>query len=214
MGTGYAMQLTSDEQRKYSELRTMVDSWMRLGEKNYSDGTRWIAHTPHRAPEAYLHQLFGPLDTKTIDDLQNQLKYHFPESLKHFFLLHNGLGLFCGFVDVYGLRRSWGRTNMLEIAQQPYSIMTPNVEARPYAAPDEVLFVGSLGDDYDLAGIYPDGVTALFDRQSGVPKDKTYANVFDFVLEEAKAALPLFDDFGRRLDQSDLLHLVGSNSLQ
>jgi hypothetical protein len=94
---------------------------------------------------------------------------------------------------------------MFEFAQQPYSILTYNIQARPPRAPVDALFVGSLGDKRDLAGLLPDGRLQIFERDTGISRNKSYPSLFDFILEETSSAKALFDELGRRLDKSDLL---------
>lgn len=197
--------LQKDELEKYAELRALIDGWKTLGEKTYPDGTRWIAHTPHCAPEAYLHHVFGPLEEEAIQTLQYTLEWDFPRNLKGFFQLHNGMSLFCSYLNVYGLRKSWSRTNALEFAQQPYSITDDNIEARPMGAPDNILFVGSLGNRRDLVGMLPTGKILVFNERTGAIQGNSHPGIFDFLLYETRKARILFDDLGRRLDGSDIL---------
>lgn len=49
---------SEEDARAYREIRALVEKWKNLGHKTYPDGTEWIGHTPDRAPEAYLHQLY------------------------------------------------------------------------------------------------------------------------------------------------------------
>jgi hypothetical protein len=183
----------------------LIDAWAAQGEQVYPDGTRRIGHIPHCAPEAYLHRLFAPLDEPSIEELQNQLDWDFPESFRRFLSLHNGVGVFSMFINVYGMRTSWTRTDPVVAAQQPFSILNPNVDRRPAEAPDDLLFIGSLGDQRDLIGMLPDGEVSLWMPKAGVVPPKQYEDVFDFLLTETKKARVLFDNRGRRKDGSDVL---------
>lgn len=116
-------------------------------------------------------------------------------------MLHNGIGLFANYISVYGLRRSWSRTNLVEAGQQPFSILEPNIKRRPGNAPDDVLFIGALGDNDDLIGMNPDG--RVFRWESDDPLSgsiKSYTSVFTFLLEEANEVAALFDPDGREHD--------------
>lgn len=139
------------------KICSLVERWTALGQNIFPDGTRWIAHTPERAPLAYLHQLFASLDDNLIDELELDLEYPLPRTFRQFLRLHNGIGLFADSINIYGLRRSWSRTNLVEAAQQPFSIFTPNFDERPQAAQEDVLFIGSLGGNGDLVAVVPDG---------------------------------------------------------
>ncbi|MER8907164.1 SMI1/KNR4 family protein [Mesorhizobium sp. M0854] len=192
---------SNEDARAYRELRTLVDKWKRLGTKTYPDGTEWIGHTPDRAPEAYLHQLYAPLDAIGIGQMESEISRRLPDNFRCFLMLHNGIGLFANYINVYGLRRSWSRTNLVEAGQQPFSILEPNVQRRPGNAPDDVLFIGSLGDNRNLIAMNPDG--RVFRWESDDPllgSINSYSSVFTFLLEEANEAAALFDPDGRRCD--------------
>ncbi|MER9066138.1 SMI1/KNR4 family protein [Mesorhizobium sp. M0074] len=192
---------SNEDARAYRELRTLVDKWKRLGQKTYPDGTEWIGHTPHRAPQAYLHQLYAPLDAIGIGQMESEISRRLPDNFRCFLMLHNGIGLFANYINVYGLRRSWSRTNLVEAGQQPFSILEPNVQRRPSNAPDEVLFIGSLGKNRNLIGMNPDG--RVFRWESDDPlfgSINSYSSVFTFLLEEGNEVAALFDPDGRRRD--------------
>jgi SMI1-KNR4 cell-wall len=191
--------LLPEEKEQYAELRSMVDEWKRCGERVYPDGTRWIGHTPDRGPEAYLHQLFAPLDEESIGDLEDELSYDFPGSFLRFMQIHNGIELFANHINIYGKRRSWNRTNDVEAAQQPFSILTPNVYERPDDAPKNLLFIGSLGDERKLVCVLPSGQVQRWDKVSSSTKKETYPSVFNFLLIEARKVRRLFDDLGREI---------------
>ncbi|MER9837999.1 SMI1/KNR4 family protein [Mesorhizobium sp. M0145] len=190
-----------EDARAYREIRASVDKWKSLGYKTYPDGTEWIGHTPHRAPEAYLHQLYAPLDAIGVGQMESEISCRLPDNFRCFLMLHNGIGLFANYINVYGLRRSWSRTNLVEAGQQPFSILEPNVQRRPSNAPDDVLFIGSLGDNRNLIGMNPDG--RVFRWESDDPLSgsiKSYTSVFTFLLEEANEVAALFDPDGREHD--------------
>jgi hypothetical protein len=192
---------SEDDARAYRELQALIDKWRSLGQKPYPDGTEWIGHTPHRAPEAYLHQLYAPLGAIGIGQMESEISYRLPDNFRCFLMLHNGIGLFANYISIYGLRTSWSRTNLVEAGQQPFSILVSNIKRRPINAPDDVLFIGSLGDNNDLIGMNPDG--RVFRWESDDPfsgSAKSYSSVFTFLLEEANEVAVLFDRYGRRHD--------------
>ncbi|WP_164783932.1 MULTISPECIES: SMI1/KNR4 family protein [unclassified Mesorhizobium] len=187
-----------EDARAYREIRALVDGWKSLGYKTYPDGTEWVGHTPHRAPEAYLHQLYAPLGATGIEQMETELSDRLPDNFRCFLMLHNGIGLFANYLNIYGLRRSWSRTNLVEAGQQPFSILVPNVQRRPISAPDDVIFIGSLGDNRNLIGMNPDG--SVFRWESDV---KSYSSVFAFLLEEANEEAALFNPDGRRRESGN-----------
>jgi hypothetical protein len=86
--------LSEKEIRTYNEIRAIVDEWSRLGEKIHPDDARWIGHITHRAPEAYLHRLFGSLEREAIGHLERQLDLSLANCFKELLLLHNGMTFF------------------------------------------------------------------------------------------------------------------------
>lgn len=190
---------SAEDARAYREVRALVDQWRSLGCKTYPDGTEWIGHTPHRAPEAYLHQLYAPLDATRVRQLEIEILRHLPDSFRCFLMHHNGIGLFANYINVYGLRNSWSRTNFAEAGQQPFSILVPNIKRRPHSAPDDMIFLGSLGKDRRLVGARPNGGVFLWESDNTLSGAvKSYSSVFTFLLEEAIEAAALFGPDGRR----------------
>jgi SMI1 / KNR4 family (SUKH-1) len=186
------------EMTDYRTLYSLIGNWSRLGEKRFPDGTRWIGHTPYRFPEAYLHQLYSPLDETNVIELEDQLERNLPQNFRRFLKIHNGANLFDCLVTVDGMRRSWNRTDFDVAAQQPFSILTKNIDERPKSAPPQMLFIGSLGDDRELVGMWPDGRVVQWDSKNAIDVGNTYDSVFGFLLAEAQKAEALFDDNGRR----------------
>jgi hypothetical protein len=195
--------LGSEYFRKYEQFRKAVDGWSRLGEKHYPDETRWIAHTPHRAPEAYLHQLFGPLDKFETLELERLVESEIPILLKFFFQLHNGTSLFFGNINVYGYRKSWIRNDEEISAQQPFSLPDANNAMRPTWLLKDLLVVGSSNNSTELALMGSNGEIDLFDRGSGQQTTKHYSDVFDFLLGEMEIIRSQYNDLGQRIDGTD-----------
>lgn len=193
--------LQTNDRRAYAALCALAnESAVALGEKAYADGTRWIAHTPERAPEAYLHQFYGPLSPNEIKDLEDELGGVFPASFSNFLELHNGIGLFANYINIYGLQRRRTRTDMTVAAQQPFSIFTPNGNERPKTAPDSLIFVGSIGDERNLLAALQDGRLLIWNEARSTDAPILYSSVFTFLAEQARLAKPLFDRMGRRRD--------------
>ena len=146
------------------------------------------------------------VDSKVfIEVLQNQLGQFIPDNFCRFLSLHNGVGVFTMYINIDGMRGSWTRTDLQLAAQQPFSILTSNVDRRPAKAPDDMLFIGSLGDKRDLVAMMPDGEVSLWSQDASSIPPRRYESVFDFLLTETRKARLLFDDKGRRRDGSDIL---------
>jgi SMI1 / KNR4 family (SUKH-1) len=193
------MNLPLDLATKYEELRRIIDPWARLGTRKYLNGTLRIGHVPHIAPEGYLHHLLPPISQENLETLQDKIGWDFPESLCELLKIHNGISLF-DHVSVYGKRTSYKRSDIDAMMEQPYDMVLPNTLERPDNAPEELIFIGSLGDDRQLVGVWPDGSISLWDPEKESASRPLYGNVFDFLLRESIKAQSLFDDNGHRID--------------
>jgi len=194
-----------DYQAKYRQLREIIDPWAKLGSRQYLNGTLRIGHVPHIAPEGYLHRLLPPITKCDMEDLQDAIGIEFPVSLSNLLFLHNGLSLFDLHVTIEGRRTSYRRSDMDAMMEQPYDMVLPNTIERPDSAPDELIFIGSLGDERQPVVMWPDGSISLWDTGTDGATASIYADVFDLLVKEAHKAQLLFDSKGRRFDDASRL---------
>ena len=194
------MNLPIELASKYEELRRIIDVWAKLGRRKYPNGTLRIGHVPHVAPEGYLHHLLPPISPENLEVLQDEIGWDFPDSLSHFLKIHNGIDLFSDLVGINGRRTSYKRSDIDAMMEQPFDMVLPNTLERPGNAPEDFIFIGSLGDDRQLVGAWPDGSISLWDAEKELASMPLYGNVFDFLLDESIKAQSLFDDSGRRVD--------------
>jgi hypothetical protein len=193
--------LSSEYSKKYKALRAIVDPWVRLGAKTYAAGTLRIGHIPHIAPEAYLHRLGPPLDKAGLELLQDEIGRDLHASVCELLLLHNGMDLYSQYVGINGRRTSYQRSDPDAMMEQPFDMVTPNTRERPALAPEELIFIGSLGDERNYVAIWPGGSIAIWLRSQDTLVRTPYQTVFDFLLEEAQRAETLFDKIGHRIDE-------------
>lgn len=111
-------------------LEAKTEQWSVLGEKHYTDGTARIGHLPKRGIETYLHYWYGPLSEAEVEELERIAMQPIPESLRRFYLHHNGCNLFRGSIVVFGLRRSYDRADLGAMACNPFDLGTPAVTNR------------------------------------------------------------------------------------
>ena len=184
---------------KYKQLREIVDPWSKLGSRQYLNGTLRIGHIPQLAPEGYLHRLLPPISRDDLEALQNDVGISFPVSLRDLLSLHNGLSLFDLKIVIDGRRTSYRRSDIDAMMEQPYDMVLPNTLGRPDSAPDKLIFIGSLGDSRQPVSMWPDGSISLWDTKLDGATDPIYADVFDFLIDEAQKAQLLFDSTGHRI---------------
>lgn len=171
-----------------------------LGNRLLSDGTRLIGSIPHVGPDAWLHALFPGLREPEIRQLEKSLGGPFPGEMREFYRRFNGLGLFNDALSIFGLRKKLGRTG--DAAWQPYSILTPNGPERPPNTPTGVLFFGGYGWDGSLVFVAPsDNRVVRCLKTSSNPLNQ-WANLGEFLSQEAARLAVLFDDKGRKIQPS------------
>jgi SMI1 / KNR4 family (SUKH-1) len=192
--------MTSKQQNHYKAFRDILFKHAHLGVKEFPDGSIAIGHVPHVAELAYFHRLFWPLAEPEIEALQDELEYDFPQSLKSFFLIHNGLGAFSEELNFYGQRRNWQRRDMEAAAQQPFSIQSSNIDRIPVTAAPNSLVIGSIGPDRSPITINKNGQAFIWPTQESPEPSKTYPDIFELIRAEAERLALTFDENGRPID--------------
>lgn len=194
-----------DYQAKYRQLREITDPWGRLGSRQYLNGTWRIGHVPHIAPEGYLHHLLPPISNEDLETLQDVIGIDFPTRLCDLLSLHNGLELFDLLICIKGRRTSYRRSDFDAMMEQPFDMVLSNTLERPDSAPDELIFIGCLGDERQPVVMWPDGSISLWDTRTDSATASIYVDVFDLLVKEAQKAQLLFDSNGRRIDEASRL---------
>lgn len=184
-----------------SQVKRALDDlsrWRQLGEIMLADGTRLIGRVPHVAPEAWLHQLFGPLAPEKVHDLQESLHFRFPKELADFYTLCNGLNMFSCTLCIYGRRTSYARRG--EAIWQPFDIVAANTIERPRDSSDTMIFVGSYNWDGSL--VYIDCATGRAARcaRDAVCPLSQWPSFEKMLTTEVVRIARLFDEHGRQKD--------------
>jgi hypothetical protein len=117
------------------------------------DGTELFGRTPWRGTEAWHHLVFAPLSSDAIQSMEKLIEYELPIEVRNFYEGTNGLSLFSGSLAVYGLRRSYQRTDLA--LRQPFDITIPNRHERIRTAPASAIFLATYSKDG--SHIYLDG---------------------------------------------------------
>ncbi len=94
--------------------------WEPVGLIVMSDGARLIGRVPQVAELAYLHRVPAPLSSNEIDGLEKAIGVEFPRDIRVFYLAANGLSIYSDALNVYGLRRSYQRSDALAASSQPF----------------------------------------------------------------------------------------------
>jgi hypothetical protein len=192
--------MTAEQQNNYTIFRNILFQHKHLGVKKFADSSTAIAHVPHVAELAYFHRVYWPLKEIEIEALQDDLEYDFPQSLKSFFRIHNGLGAFSDELNIDGQRRDWKRSDIEAALQQPYSIQSANEDFWPENAPDDSLVVGSIGPERSPITIDKVGKIFIWPTQESLNPSLSYSDIFELLRVEAERLVLLFDENGRPID--------------
>ena len=119
-------------------------------QKITDNGSCLLKNTPDIAQLAHLHSLYAPLSKSELEEFAALVSYPLPEALKAFYMTVNGLALFGGAINLYGLRKDRART-VLATIQQPFDIGMPNNTGFVYHIKG-VIYIGSYQCDGSLIG--------------------------------------------------------------
>ncbi len=183
---------------KITSVQKALDRYALLGTKTIPGRVRLIGHVPHVAPEAYIHQIFEPLSEGDIRDLEQAVQSVFPDSLKKFYLVANGINLFSCSLVIYGRRIGAGRTG--DDIWQPFSIVIPNTFERPKDAEPHHLLVGSYKWDGSKLVLDTLSGQVAWTPRGTVRAVKTWPSFMDMLSQETSRLDSLFDGQGRKLD--------------
>lgn len=181
--------MTSDRQNaSYNRLMDLIGSWRRLGSIKLDNGVERIGRLQSIGTEAYMHEIFPPLDNSRIDIIEDKLNIKLHQSLRDFFLLHNGLDLYRFQIAVYGLRTTYNRTTENVFLAQPFDLVSLNSLERPIKEKPELMFLGTIGDDRQEVTVFPDGSVARWEGMIGEKLIARFEDIFEFLVVEAESA--------------------------
>lgn len=168
-----------------------------LGEERTPEGVTLIGKTPHIGPRAWLHYIFPPIDDGEINLLEYEIGRVFPESLREFLELSNGINVFSDSLAIFGHRTTFDRSSAII---EPYSIVSMNLYERPPNLSKDMLLVGSYSSG-DGAFLYMDprsGAVMRSARNDATPTEQ-WSSFGAMLVDEVCRLFELFDERGRRL---------------
>jgi hypothetical protein len=183
----------------FEKVVSILKSYENLGKRILPNGTQLIGHAPQIAPEAYLHNIFPPLDDDGINELEKVLQTEIPKDYKEFLKKKtNGLHIFIDTLALDGLRSSYERTG--DAAWQPYNLSTINIHERPRDSKDSYFYIGGYSWDGSLLYIdSDDNKVYRCTRYSSKPLNE-WQNFEDMLVKEVKRIASLFDEKGNQKD--------------
>ncbi|MBS1689402.1 MAG: SMI1/KNR4 family protein [Bacteroidetes bacterium] len=185
----------------FSEIDEILLKYAVFGKKELADGTLLIAPAKFVAPEAWVHQIYPPLNEDEIKILEEQIAGLIPNSYVIFLKEYsNGINIFNDVLALFGYRKRRGRG--IDDVWQPYSMIIPNTIERIKNATDEMIFIGSYS--WDGSKIYINRNTEKVYRC--LRGDITPLNEWDcfeqMIVTEIKRLSKLHTNEGKRLDRS------------
>jgi hypothetical protein len=186
--------------KAFDEVLSILLAWEHLGSRRLENGAYLIGHVPHVAPEAYLHNVYAPLDDGQIDFVEENIGRTFPATMRAFYKRTNGIHLFSDALSISGHRESFVRTG--DAAWQPYSIITPNTHERPENAPVDMVFFGFYSHDGSQLGMSARSpIVWRFAPDSATPLNE-WLSFDEMLILEVQRLATLFDKCGREFDES------------
>ena len=186
---------------KLSNLASdIIFGYTALGERTLSTGVRLIGHVPHRAPEAYLHVLFPPLDPTLFEPFSHQ---PYAEASRHYFPfleVFNGAMFFSGSIELHGVRTR-PLTRIGDDAWQPFDITELNQDERPPNAPLDIFLFGSYNWDGSLLFLDSNGKVFVCQRKDVTPFAE-WASLELMISSEIIRLAQFFDERGRLIDKT------------
>jgi hypothetical protein len=183
---------------RFEDLLTILERWAACGERRLPDGTKLICPTPHVGSLAWLHELFGPVGPEAISKAEARCGCIFPEDLRQFFTLSNGLSLFSGRISIYGIRRNYARTG--DDRWQPFDIADHNEYSdRPDNCSNSILFFASLnrGTDRCFFEDWDDGHRVGQTSRKEFAPTRYWPDFWTWLFTEVQWLERLFDPQGR-----------------
>ena len=178
----------------FKEALRILDSYKVLGSRTLDNGTQLIGPAPHVAPEAWLHLVFPPLTPDQVGELESKIGIRFPDDLRAFFAITNGVGVFCDSLCVGGRRTSYVRQG--DAVWQPFDIVNPNTKERPRFLHRDEIRLGSYKWDGSIICINPSGEVMRLPRSNRQVLNR-WTSFNSWFVTEVQRLVQLFDDRGR-----------------
>jgi hypothetical protein len=180
----------------YARVMEVILRAEALGARRLANGTYLIGHTPHVAPEAYLHVTYPALDDAQIDAIDQAIGRPLPDQLRDFYRYSNGMDLFGCTLSIFGLRTKFERTG--DAAWQPFSIVAPNVTERPHDAEEPLVFFGCYESDGSQLAMSSQSRVVYRCRARTAQTIGQWPSFEDMLVAEVTRLSYLFDETGRR----------------
>ena len=162
-----------------------------LGKKILNDGTELFGNDKNIAPQAWLHQIYPPLNKDEINSIEIMIGLVLPNSLADFYYEMNGFSIFIRRLSIDGLRKDFSIS--VEASWQPFSIETVNKKERPLNAKKEDVFIGFYSENGNLLYINSKDERVFSCTVDDAIPLKTWNNFKDFFVDEVTNFFSKYD---------------------
>lgn len=101
---------------------SLLNAWRGRSDHSGPDGSLFVCRWPAEGPQAYLHELYGPLAAVGQDLVRQKLEFDLPSAYREFLSEHNGARLFVGAISIGGVVDEVRRSPHIDDAQ-PVSLI-------------------------------------------------------------------------------------------
>lgn len=133
--------------------------------------------------EAYLHEIYGGINSNQIDRLQEAIKMTLPTALREFYAQMNGASFFCNSLSIRGLREAYDRNCQTRL---PISLEYGNVIEVPRESREQGYvrfgFYSYCGSEAAIHSA--DGLVRAFPRFEMEPIQYEWASLSHFLFSE------------------------------
>lgn len=121
----------------------IVEKARSFGYLEISNGARLFGNVPHVGKQAYLHEVYPPLDTVDLLKLDSEMGFKVPENYRYFLSNNaNGIKLFSDRISLVGLRKNYSRD--FDDSRKPYHLRTKNIIERLKNVQPEFFLLGVI----------------------------------------------------------------------
>ncbi len=183
----------------YQELISRLHLSESLGMRTASNGAILIGHVPHVAPEAWLHELYPPLNFSDIEQLSMKIQRKIPVALVELYSVTNGLSMFSGSLSIDGRRGLNIREG--DGVWQPFDLIVPNTLERPNDGDSDAIFFGGFRKDGSQLFIKSDAsIVYRCERWKAKKVLSQWLDLPTMLLSEFERLSKLFDTGGRKIE--------------
>jgi hypothetical protein len=195
-----------DVEAEFAAVRALAEPAVRLGHTRFEDGTEVYGYWPAKPGEsaldaeyrvAWLRHIFFPaLAPDELATLEQLVGRPLPDALSAWLTrCSNGLSVFSGEVDVYGLQRKIDRA---ALAPHVFNLAVERIGKTPRGASKHVFVFGSWGDAEPLYIDERDGTVHASSSDDPAPI-RSWNSIGAMLLAEMQRAIAWFDHEGRRI---------------